>query len=100
MLDLPKIKQYCGYGFMGISLICGAIVAVHVAILEIGWNYFSTREYYPGTISGAIDIYHRIIELVQLLISPVCLPYIVIGIVSLVLGQFLLVRSIDQPMQK
>ena len=90
MLTFGNFKKYVGYFFVGMSMLCGAIVTIQLAILEINWNYFPTRNYQPGTISGAVDLYHRLVETCQLLMSPTCLPFVATGFVCVLFGKILL----------
>ena len=90
MLTIVNLKKYAGYFFVSISMLCGAIVTIQLAVLEINWNYFPTRDYQLGTISGAVDLYYRFIETCQLLVSPTCLPFVVTGFVCVLFGNILL----------
>jgi hypothetical protein len=90
MLVLSNLKQYIGYFLAAVGALCGLIVTIQLAILEFNWIYFPTRDYQPGTITGAIDIYYRLVEAYQLLMSPTCLPYIIVGIVCALSSRTLL----------
>ena len=84
------LKQYAGYGLSGIGVLCVLPVAYQMIMLEINWNYFPTRDYQPGTLSGAVDLFHRVIETCYLLVSPECLPFILVGMPCFIVGQMLL----------
>jgi len=76
------MRKIFGYGFAGIGLICGLIIGIQIAILEINWNYFPTRDYQAGMPSGMIDLTCRVIETFQMLLSPEILPVVIVGLIS------------------
>ncbi len=88
------IKQYAGYGLLGIGILCSLPVTYQMIILEINWNYFPARDYQPGTISGGVDLSYRVIETFYLLTSPACLPFILVGLPCFIIGQFLLEKRL------
>ncbi len=87
---MKHAKLIFGYIFAITGCLCGFIVGIQFVFLEINWNYFPTRDYHPGTISGAVDIFYRMIEFFQLLVSPQCLPFIIAGLVCMGISGILL----------
>ena len=84
------MKKIFGYGFAGIGLICGLIIGIQMAILEVNWNYFPTRDYQVGMPSGMIDLMCRFIETFQMLLSPEVLPVVIVGLISMGISNALL----------
>jgi len=94
MVIYNMIKRYTGYVLVGIGVLCGLPVGYQMIMLEINWNYFPTRDYQPGTISGVVDLFHRVIETFYLLASPDCLPFILAGIPGFLIGNLLLGKKL------
>ena len=87
---MEMLNKICGYFCIVSSYSCALIVGVQFAIQEWNWNMNPTREYTPGTISGAIDLFHRAIEWTLLVISPTVLPFVLIGFPLYYVGEYIL----------